>query len=350
MLWKNKNYGKVCHSSIFYLMAMKQTFVEFKILWLPVQKIVERFAFALVASNQAFVQQRLAMEHESFDKLFAHFQLKLVLELEQFVALLEIEQLVVVVLEHFDLKFMKKQINYFASFILFRFCCVDKSLAKLFKLKHVLKWYKYVVELTFTKLVVKAFLYIHKYSHYSIQLKYLKWLNWLDGWQKKKTIIKRNKIEENSDLRHTYRLSNTKTNELHIWIKKNIYKKTFKIINKEYRRRKIERTKKWFSPFTKCETTLPAPSTLIFCKFVAFSKPFAAATDVGIWIFVPGIVIVCCWLLCVCCCVFWCDWACCWLFWCDCACCCLIDFESLRMFLFSLRREHRISSSKSNTQ
>lgn len=175
----------MCHSSVFYL---KQTFVELKILWLPVP-FVERFAFALVASNRAFVQRMLAMEHEPFDKLFAHFQLKLVLELEQFVALLEIEQLVVmfqqVVLEHFDLKFIKKQINYFTSFILFRFCCVDKSLAKLFKLKHVLKWYEYVVELTFTKLVVKAFLYIHKYSHYSIQLNYQKWLNWLDDWQKK---------------------------------------------------------------------------------------------------------------------------------------------------------------------
>lgn len=64
---------------------------------------------------------------------------------------------------------------------------------------------------------------------------------------------------------------------------------------------------------------LPVPSTLIFCRLVALIRPF----DVGIWILVPGIVIVCCcWLACVCCWVFCWFWFGCWPFWCDCACCC----------------------------
>lgn len=57
---------------------------------------------------------------------------------------------------------------------------------------------------------------------------------------------------------------------------------------------------------------LPDPSTLIFCKLVAFSMPLEAATDVGIWILVPGIVIV---PVCFCCCADAC-WFCC----CDAAC------------------------------
>lgn len=56
----------------------------------------------------------------------------------------------------------------------------------------------------------------------------------------------------------------------------------------------------------------------MFCKFVAFIRPF----DVGIWMLVPGMVIVCCcWFACACCWLFCCDWFCCWPFWWDCACC-----------------------------
>lgn len=54
--------------------------------------------------------------------------------------------------------------------------------------------------------------------------------------------------------------------------------------------------------------TLPDPSTLIFCKLVAFSMPLAAATDVGICILVPGIVIV---PVCFCCCAVACWFCCC---------------------------------------
>lgn len=91
---------------------------------------------------------------------------------------------------------------------------------------------------------------------------------------------------------------------------------------------------------------LPAPSTLIFCKLVALIRPLA---EVGIWILVPGMVMVCCccWLACAACWLFGVVWFCCWPLWWACCCgdylvwvCCASSDRKCQAFVRQKRRRH----------